>query len=177
MQTFSIRPELLISAALCALLTVLLPSLIWYQAGFSWIVAIQLPLSLIFTLLAVFLKGQRIIISEEGITRIRPFGHTTIRFADITHFDAFSVGFFFKRVFFVLTARDKKTFIFTNNYARMAELLALLDKRLPAEVFRSESTHETARLPESSGDHLILGLWVVLLVVALLLRLWMSAGH
>ena len=174
MQTFFIRPELLISAALCALMAALLPGVFWYQTGFSWIVAIQLPLPLVFALLAIYLKAQRIVISDESITRIRPFGHTTMRFADITNFDAFSVG---KRVFFMLTARNKQTFIFTNSYARMAELLALLDSRLPTEVIRTENTQEITRLPESSRDHLLLGLMAALLAVALLLRLWMSAGH
>ena len=173
MQTFFIRPELLISAALCALMAALLPGVFWYQTGFSWIVAIQLPLPLVFALLAIYLKAQRIVISDESITRIRPFGHTTMRFADITNFDAFSVG---KRVFFMLTARNKP-FIFTNSYARMAELLALLDSRLPTEVIRTENTQETARLPESSRDHLILGLMAALLAVALLVRFWMAAGH
>ena len=173
MQTFFIRPELLISAALCALMAALLPGVFWYQTGFSWIVAIQLPLPLVFALLAIYLKAQRIVISDESITRIRPFGHTTMRFADITNFDAFSVG---KRVFFMLTAHNKP-FIFTNSYARMAELLALLDSRLPTEVIRTENTQETARLPESSRDHLILGLMAALLAVALLVRFWMAAGH
>ena len=174
MQIFFIRPEILVSTALCALLAVLLPGVTWYQTGFSWIVAVQLPLSLVFILLAAFLKAQRIIISDESITRIRPIGNTTMRFADITNFDAFSVG---KRVFFVLTARNKQTFIFTNNYTRMAELLALLDSRLPTEVIRTENTRETALLPDISRDHLFLGLMAALLAVALLLRLWLAAGH
>jgi hypothetical protein len=174
MQTFSIRPELLFSAALCALLAILLPIVIWYQTGFSWIVMVQLPLSLVFLLLAAFLKAQRIIISDESITRIRLIGSTTMCFADISNFDAFSVG---KRVFFVLTARNKQTFIFTNSYTRMAELLTLLDNRLPTEVIRTENTRETALLPEISRDHLFLGLMAALLAVALLLRLWLAAGH
>ncbi len=174
MQTFSIRPELLFSAALCALLAILLPVVIWYQTGFSWIVMVQLPLSLVFLLLAAFLKAQRIIISDESITRIRLIGSTTMRFADISNFDAFSVG---KRVFFVLTARNKQSFIFTNSYTRMAELLALLDRRLPTEVIRTENTRETALLPEISRDHLFLGLMAALLAMALLLRLWLAAGH
>ena len=174
MQIFFIRPEILVSTALCALLAALLPGVTWYQSGFSWIVAVQLPLFLVFTLVAIYLKAHRIVLSDESIARIHPIGSTTMRFADVTNFDAFSVG---KRVFFVLTARDKKTFIFTNSYTRMAELLALLDKRLPAEVIRIENTRETARLPENSRDHLLLGLMAALLAVALLLRLWMSAGH
>ena len=117
---------------------------------------------------------HRIVISNESITRTRPIGNTTMCFADVTHFDAFSVG---KRVFFVLTARNKQSFIFTNNYTRMAELLALLDSRLPTEVIRTENTRETALLPEISRDHLFLGLMAALLAVALLLRLWLAAGH
>ena len=174
MQIFFIRPEILVSTALCALLAVLLPGVTWYQTGFSWIVAVQLPLALVFTLITIYLKTHRIVLSNESITRTHLIGSTTMRLAEVSNFDAFSVG---KRVFFVLTARNKKTFIFTNSYTQMAELLALLDQYLPAEVIRSENTHETARLPESSRDHLLLGLMAALLAVALLLRLWLAAGH